>query len=482
MADNKTGGGIKDWADKYKVIREVLNAGSPEEIVKAVYKVDFLTEAQQLIADRIRKWGKSRPGSADSRTFVQKLLAALGVQSKFTFAMFLNSTVDDFKNSLPESNRQIAEGVLAWAKSKPSSPPPAGDDEHRNLPSSLSGRFINLLVHHTKVNRRESIATAIEGGRVNQRHYYLTSDAAETWHGVVFSYSYPTYEHCRSSLQDLMEHEDWIAAVSESTPSTVVMLGGGGAPSKDAVIMKELLRHECLADKNIDYFVVDISEPMLYMSIDWFLKVRPVMQGGDRIKATWVNADFLELADGREMYRKSGSSIIFAITGGTIGNVSEQAFFNSLASVSEPGDLLILSAETLDGTEPDDLNHILRKYDHGDVQRFVKPAVRAAMEKYNLPGPIESVMKLVTTKPLSGFPSLSDVVRSVSVTMSLDIAGRELTLLSSTRYYSDELKAFAAKFGWRFICAVSSHRNPHFCQFLFRRNAVETGGFVAIRQ
>ncbi|MFZ1991212.1 MAG: hypothetical protein WAW96_15745, partial [Alphaproteobacteria bacterium] len=63
---------------------------------------------------------------------------------------------------------------------------------------------------------------------------------------------------------------------------------------------------------------------------------------------------------------------------------------------------------------------------------------------------------------------LSDVENSVSVKLSLDVDG-EITLLSSTRYSSVQLRAFAENFGWTQIHAQPSPLNEHFVQFLFER-------------
>jgi uncharacterized SAM-dependent methyltransferase len=49
----------------------------------------------------------------------------------------------------------------------------------------------------------------------------------------------------------------------------------------------------------------------------------------------------------REVFHKQGK-VVFAIAGGTIGNFSEAAFFLSLNRAAGDGDLLIISADTID--------------------------------------------------------------------------------------------------------------------------------------
>jgi hypothetical protein len=70
----------------------------------------------------------------------------------------------------------------------------------------------------------------------------------------------------------------------------------------------------------------------------------------------------------RKVFHKQGK-VVFAIAGGTIENFSEAAFFGSLNRAAGDGDLLIISADTIDGVPSDEVEKTLtHKYNNPDLR------------------------------------------------------------------------------------------------------------------
>lgn len=163
--------------------------------------------------------------------------------------------------------------------------------------------------------------------------------------------------------------------------------------------------------------------------------------------------------------------------------VNPKHFFRSLDHAAADGDVLIVSADTIDGLPADAIERILTdKYDNPDLRRFIKPVVRAVVSESNSQEPVPRALDRikVTLRP-GGDANASDVRMSRSVIVTLDVSGREITLVTSTRYKSSEVVAFAAKYGWHAVCQVSSPLNSHYKQFCFRRNKAERSGTRSTR-
>lgn len=250
------------------------------------------------------------------------------------------------------------------------------------------------------------------------------------------------------------------------------MLAGGGAPTKDLVLMHSLLKHQALEGRRIKYYLIDISPYMLSNAFSWLHDALAQIDGGDRIEIKPVQDDVLDLTDLKSELVRGDGGILFAITGGTIGNLSEEAFFRALDQVSRPGDLLIVSADTI----PDEQvtagdvveGRIVHKYDHPDLRRFIGPAVRSLAAELELQHPVGSVFDAVAIE-LDDQQRFSDVPNSLSLTMDMAAGERRVNMLSSTRYRRPEFRDFAYEHGWEQISEVESPFNPDYVQFFFER-------------
>jgi hypothetical protein len=209
---------------------------------------------------------------------------------------------------------------------------------------------------------------------------------------------------------------------------------------------------------------------MLKASTVWLSESLREVAGAEMVEIIEHWQDMMELKGCSDDFRRGGSAV-FAITGGTIGNVSEQAFVNSVDAISHPGDLLIISADTIDGASSSIVEKdLLKKYDHPGMRRFVAPSIHALIGEMKLSESSESIFeRLQISLSPAKKAGLSDVDDSYAVTLCVEAGGWNVTLLSSTRYRLECLNAFAATFGWVPISVTESPLNSQFKQFLFRR-------------
>jgi hypothetical protein len=414
------------------------------------------------------------------RLFWDQLAVELDCDHTVRGAMLITADIDRFIGYLPEDRQRLARELLTDVRLR--------NGKSDSLPPTAPLGTIRTTGHDDSdviwlhyQGPVETFATGFHAGKIDQKHYYLDPDSANAWGSLVRAEAYPTYDHCKKGLQSLFDSEPWTQLVRNSRPTGAVMLAGGGAPTKDLLLMRSLLAQPDGTD-SIYYYLLDISFYMLNESRLWIREHSRNVDGFERIKLRFVYHDTLKMTNrDRELFHKDGN-VVFAITGGTIGNFSEAAFFRSLNRAAEDGDLLIVSADTIDDVPSDDVvKGLTHKYDNPDLRRFIEPVVRAVVSKSSVQDSVSSALNRikVTLRPGSE-TNASDVPSSWSVNVKLNIDRRDLTLVTSTRYESSELVNYAARFGWEAVCQIGSPLNPHYKQFLFRRKAQETGGIQLV--
>jgi hypothetical protein len=461
------------WAIKSEIIKDLLGAFNMREAVEAVFpsaqdrsRVDDITTASY-------KWSTHYP--TKYKYFFDKLAVTLGCEPTVRGLALVRASVDEFVELLPENRRAQAWKIVRKLTGKGPDLTPqfaarvdsgAADSE----PSRPGARFVRL--NHSK--DFESLTSGVKAGLLDTRNYYSTADAADVWQNLVSAESYRMYDQCKAGLRALVSDTRWRDALRETPITTAVMLAGGGAPTKDLVILRSLLDQPAVVGRTVNLVLVDINFYMLYQSRRLLDRAKAESPWGGQVHFEYVIDDVLALGESGEVFRRDGATL-FAITGGTIGNLSELKFFRSLNRIAEPHDLLIVSADTVDGLPPAEVRAELeRKYDHEEMRRFIAPGVRAVIDELGLQVSVQEALKTVDVRVRPDSESgLSDVPGSWSVALVQRAAQREITLLSSTRYVSDELVAFIARLGWELICAIPSPANAHYEQFCFRRKSTE---------
>ncbi len=131
-------------------------------------------------------------------------------------------------------------------------------------------------------------------------------------------------------------------------------LAGGGSPEKDWVLATSLLEASRNQDHLLEYMIIDISTYMIQESARTLYRRIVKNDLHRRINLCWENKDVLML-DVRFRRPLAWKSAVWALLGGTIGNMQERDLFRSIDKPSKVGDLLVVGVDTLDTETPDQL-------------------------------------------------------------------------------------------------------------------------------
>ncbi len=459
------------WPEKRRIIIRILDASSPGDVVDKVYTKASEQSLKHDTAVAMRKWHKSRPYKK-YLPFLKLLAEKLGCAADVTGSDILHSSLEEFIDLLPEPHRtkyrqsfpRVDNDALTPSNGVAVVSMSASASAERS--SSPHRRIVEVLHDIDLV----TLPSGARAGHLDTRHYYSTPEAAEVWRELVAAESYHTYDQCKDALRALTETEQWKQALCTSSVRSAVMLAGGGAPSKDLILVRSLVGRDHTSGAPLQYSLVDINYPMLEQSSRILERAKASPDLRDRVEFKYVVKDVLALGSGPAAFVRD-KSVLFAITGGTIGNLREAAFFRSLNLTAHAGDLLIVSVDTIGGQSSSTLRDALvKKYDHPEMRNFVAPGVRAVLDAFGLHESLRDGQARVVVRVVeNACPALSDVPGSWSVTLHLTANDRDVTLLTSARYDLPSLVSFAAGFGWEHLCTVPAPSNRQFVQMLLRR-------------
>lgn len=462
------------WTKKFDIYKHLLSVQSLRSVVTAILARPSDQDIALSVYDNVCKWvkGRSTPSYGEGvKDFFDGLAARFGLPDSVTGSMLIDATVEQFIGFLPEEKKAVAENALRLRNAT---------NRHMETPTVVVPVPMNdicddlsaIWLQHT--GRIPSIAEGFQERKIDQRHYYLDPDSSDAWARIVDSQSYPTYDHCFGGLNDLFASPEWKKCLESNQACTAVMLAGGGAPDKDLMLIRNLLSQHH-SQERVYHYLIDISLYMLRHSAIWLCDHLGSL--AKRVVLKPIHRDVLSLTSRDRKQLHEHGKVIFAITGGTIGNLSESAFFRSLGHVAASGDLLIVSADTIDQLSKKDQDALEGKYDNDDLRLWLKPVVRAILSETNERETVDSALRRIKVELLPvGKSQTSDVSQSRSMVVTLKVDGEQVSLLTSTRYRSSELKAFASSFGWQPVCEIPSPRNNHFKQFLFQRRDTEESG------
>jgi len=470
--------GVPAFRLKYDICRNLLGKPGYLEFVEYVLKsyppTKTLSQERILtLADSFAEGETHKPTTSTGPRLVWEALPyALDCDHTVTGVMLMNaSTIERFIQYLPTDlqvrARQILHGDVELTPEQSSR---LARPETASVSLNICDHRFAMRIRHTGVI--ETVGSEVRKHKaIDIRHHYLDPDTANAWTSLVGSgAAYPVYEECRLALNALVESEPWRKALAITEPNTVAMLAGGGAPTKDCVLMNSLLMH---IDRNrmIHYSLMDTSPFMLIQTACWMCDhAQANVSQFERIDLDLTYGNILGLDDeDRRFFHRHGKAL-FGMTGVTIGNMSEKAFFESLDRASESGDLFFMSAETISDDLSDE-KAVIDKYDNPNMRRFIEPVVSSVVRASNSGESVEHALSRKKTRLLPVGPkSGSNINGSRSVIISLEVPGQEVTLVKSTRYNEAELNAYADAFDWEPIAAVSpSGIKSHLKQFLFRK-------------
>jgi Histidine-specific methyltransferase, SAM-dependent len=459
---------LNDWLLKRDIIRHLLeiHGSTIGDLVEGVMRDTDEYNADATLVERLtdaaRKWPDSTPTSRDSLLLWRQIGSLLNCHAYIDPETLIESDIDAFVGYIkhPPSNAKAA-ARLAFLQSRANGAEPQ--------PRSGPTRETLYPIWTYDSGSVQTIRDGIAEGNIKQEHYYLDPDSAQAWSDLVGDGSYPTYDECKFGLRDLGKCEHWVRAVRLLKPSTVVMLAGGGAATKDLELLRSLVNQ--VESRLVTHYLVDISFFMLVnskRSLEQLLRKYGIDK---KVNVDVMRKDVLRLDESDRSRFHHDGGVIFAITGGTIGNLSETRFFDSLGRAANAGDLLIVSADTLDDLSDDEKRQLLGKYNNQALRSFIKPVVRTVLHEARVTGSVDDLLAgCIKTDFLENEKSPSDLPETGTVTVQLGIEGRSpITLVTSTRYRSSALDAFAKRHGWDPVCHIQSPLNKHFKQFLFRR-------------
>jgi hypothetical protein len=465
---------LVDWEYKRDICRHVLDISGKtigdlvEEVIKDTPEYLADDELVTKITQAARKWPKSTPDGRNSMIFWKRLAFCLDCQEHVSPEMLVSAPIETFINYLTDLKPRALQR-LAFLKDMGEDDGEVLDDPHGPVTVGDLANDEELFALWTRDGGLiQTIKKGVAKHRLSIEHYYVDPDSAEGWSELVGREAYPTYDECKFGLRDLLKSEEWRKLVDEVTPSTMVMLAGGGAPTKDVVLIQGLTgRKWC---KQVDYYLVDISFFMLMNSRRALRKLLPAYGLADVVNLHLLRDDVLTMSCcDQERFHKRGN-VVFGITGGTIGNFSEAKLFDSLDRIALRNDLLIISADTVDGVSDKEKEEVREKYDNPALRDFIRPVVRAVLNTLDVVEPIEDVMDArFKVELLEGEKSASNISGGWSVVAKLAVSEPPITLFTSNRYSSSHLVAYAASRGWESVCRISSPLNSDFKQFLFRR-------------
>jgi hypothetical protein len=470
MAKTAEENGIPDWGKKLSLIKALMDVKTDAQFVARVVEGAPRWTASDTgsIEGRLKKWKTSLPTQDPAPHFFELLADKLPTKDRINGQLLTQLGIADYIRHLPKDDDAVIavlrhHGFFSNNESSTLISPGVGSDD---APADDDEGFYRLWNHDS--GPTETIQMGFRKGKIDQRHYYVDPDSANAWSALVRADAYPTYGDCKTGLELLVHSSQWTAALNTGKPRTIVMLAGGGAPTKDLLFLKDLLGRSYVGER-VHLYLLDISYFMLTNSKRAIQEHARLLGFAERVEITLLCGNVLEMTkDEGKLFHQHGS-VIFAITGGTIGNFSEERFFRSLHRVAQPGDLIVVSADTVDEFSQQDEAALISKYDNHALRQFLRPVVGAVLNAANAKESIDQALARLETKLLSpdNEENTSNVPGSFCVVVTLAVNGRSITLVTSTRYRSAALEAYAAKFHWKHLLHISSPLNSHFKHFLF---------------
>jgi hypothetical protein len=321
----------------------------------------------------------------------------------------------------------------------------------------------------------ESLVEGVRNQHIDQKLHYLSADAALKWRAVIDTQSYKTYEQCKHALAALTQTPFWKTHIGSPNMDGAVVLGGGGAPEKDMVLINSLLNSTAGKSARVHYVLVDVSFYMLVYSYRFLDSVLRKQGARKRVALEMVVCDIMDLRGARNQLRRNGKNVTWFIPGGTLGNLNESQFFRSIEYKSEADDLLVVGAECFSEESRDKLRSELEtQYDMSDdaIRNFATAPLRSSWHDLGVEESLDEVVKKIELRILSGDDNVySQVPGAITIEGSVKIDGSKVVLFTSSRYTEDGLLKIASGRGFKHETSVESPLNKNFKQLVFRRTA-----------
>jgi hypothetical protein len=457
--------GIFDFDKKFEAIEALASSrkggGTDQQIAAWILQVPTTHCDATRLAGSFKSWRWSETGHAPTGEIGQKFVGAVierlkefGCTSPVVGGVFLNAPYEEFWNLFPDRIKAALKSPIQL---------------HRQINGHVShdDAFHRLWVSRSLALER----TKAERGRIDQKFYFLNPDSAHTWREVINSGQYRQYLECSDALEEFLADNDvrlWRNFISSENADGAVMLGGG-APSKDLAVIGGMLDYAPEGIR-VHYALVDISIYMLMSSIQ-LIESSLILENRRRsVELSPLICDFMNLKGAAPRLRRRGKNIAWFLPGGTIGNLNELAFFQSIHQEAQAGDLLVIGAETLGTVDLEaEKEALIKKYRHPAVRGFLGTPLRAAWHELKIHMSLDEALDHLAIDMVDGLSSKhSTVPGSATVEISISARGEKTVLITSTRYAEKDFCEFGRGFYFKHEMTVSSRRNKNYKQFVFR--------------
>ena len=324
-------------------------------------------------------------------------------------------------------------------------------------------------IFYTPSETLPTIQEGLASGHIDQSLYYQNTDAVNRWYSITNDEFYTGFDQCKTGLLKLNRHQNWIEFINHEKCDGVVMLCGGGAHSKDSVLIKALLeaaQNKSNKSEKFRYTLIDRSSAMLELSRTKLEELIDKKGGADQIEIKALRRDVMGM-NGSEPVRGDGNLAWF-ITGGTLGNLDEKAFFESISRVSKTGDLLVIGVGCFEENHDIDLESLAKEYERDVVKDLVAVPLSAVWSSLSVEESIDEALASIHVEALTD--EHSDVPGAVTVVAKLSSSSLgEIILFKSSRYDEKQLIDFAAKIGWQHSISIEGLDNS-FKQIVFQKS------------
>ncbi|MDH3998079.1 MAG: L-histidine N(alpha)-methyltransferase [Desulfuromonadales bacterium] len=472
--------GIYDWPAKQVFLKAFYGVLSNKALVETIVGVwfsinepDKLKHEVEKCYDSFRRWDKSKPSGDSSRRFLQQIIC--DNELEVGISQLCSSSIVEFVAFFNDKNDigVVVRGLLSDKRAKLDST--IADVLSRQYGSALKNDeavIVEPPVDEYHIRGHMSTCfqgppTGVEEGRVQSTMFYNLPEAAEAWTDLVDTNNYSMYLDCLLSLKELVASEDWDNALRGGAREyyTAVTLGGGGSPEKDWVLATSMI--DALGEQStLHYWLNDISCYMIHQSAQSLNRRVHQKNLSERITFNYDCSDFLE----HDMYfrRPASHHIVWALLGGTIGNVSEKDFFRSLNGPSKVDDLLVVGIDTINGEAPEAFEERMSgEYRCKELDTLLRLPLNGALKDID---PIVEVS--ITAYKEGGSDNKSDVPNSRTAVFSAPTVAtteKRIVLAHSTRYEVEDLLEFAERLGWLHVKTIPAPSDSSFRQLLLRR-------------
>jgi hypothetical protein len=184
-------------------------------------------------------------------------------------------------------------------------------------------------------------------GVVDQRYMYTDRQAAAQWAGIRGRETYGLYEVCKSlvkqSAKKIQEHSSNIEQL---------ILLGAGSPDKDWEIIFQIASSN--SNDRLEVYICDASFYMLMetkQELEKSIIANKKFIDKEKIKIILSCFDFTKPSSWKACSFDRKKTTVFAVLGGTVGNVIESGFLDCLRLKSKPNDFLIIAGNFYESSE-----------------------------------------------------------------------------------------------------------------------------------